>query len=377
MTAYYNEFDPFMAQWLRNLIAAGHIAPGIVDDRSITDVRASDLNGFTQCHFFAGLGGWSYALRLACVPDDFPCWTGSPPCQPFSVAGAGRGKDDSRHLAPAFLDLLSECRPATLFGEQVANAVKKDNWADALFLELAEEGYASGFAVLPACSVGAPHKRDRIFFAAYRLARTGGAEWNGERLHGLAESDYAQACGTPAEFTGCCNSCRMADTVCQGLQRRCGEYADCGQEGREKQIRHYRARCVVGGMADTKGDGWGVFDSANVGAPDASCHSYTDASDCSIDGQKRFAALGQSNKDNSFWADADWLSCRDGWFRAVESESFPLVDGIPKGLGRGKHSPAALASGNRKGRLKGYGNAIVPQVAAEFIKAFMECMPND
>ena len=62
MTAYYNEIDPFAAQWLRNLINAGHIAPGIVDERSIEDVYPSDLRGFTQCHFFAGIGVWSHAL---------------------------------------------------------------------------------------------------------------------------------------------------------------------------------------------------------------------------------------------------------------------------------------------------------------------------
>jgi len=63
MTAYYNEIDPYAAQWLRNLIAAGHIAPGEVDTRSILDVSPSDLTGFTQCHFFAGIGVWSHALR--------------------------------------------------------------------------------------------------------------------------------------------------------------------------------------------------------------------------------------------------------------------------------------------------------------------------
>jgi DNA (cytosine-5)-methyltransferase 1 len=62
MTAYYNEHDPFAAAWLRNLIAAGHIAPGDVDERSIVDVRSADLVGYRQCHFFAGIGVWSHAL---------------------------------------------------------------------------------------------------------------------------------------------------------------------------------------------------------------------------------------------------------------------------------------------------------------------------
>lgn len=72
MTVYYNEIDPYAAQQLRNLIAAGHIAYGHVDERSIVDVRANDLAGFVQCHFFAGLGGWPLAFRLAGWPDSRP-----------------------------------------------------------------------------------------------------------------------------------------------------------------------------------------------------------------------------------------------------------------------------------------------------------------
>ncbi len=87
MVAYYNEIDPYAADYLRNLIAAGEIAPGEVDERDIRDVRPDDLRGFTQCHFFAGIGVWSYALRLARVPDDRPVWTASCPCPPFSAAG--------------------------------------------------------------------------------------------------------------------------------------------------------------------------------------------------------------------------------------------------------------------------------------------------
>ena len=89
MPAYYNEIDPYAAQWLRNLISSGHIAAGDVDERSIVEVRPDDLRGYTQCHFFAGIGVLSHALRLAGWSDDRPVlvWTASLPCQPFSAAG--------------------------------------------------------------------------------------------------------------------------------------------------------------------------------------------------------------------------------------------------------------------------------------------------
>ena len=121
MNAYYNENDPHAAQWLRNLIAAGHIAPGEVDERDIRDVVPADLAGFTQCHWFAGIGVWSLALRQAGWPDDRPVWTGSCPCQPFSAAGKGKGIKDARHLWPDWFGLIRECRPPVIFGEQVAS----------------------------------------------------------------------------------------------------------------------------------------------------------------------------------------------------------------------------------------------------------------
>lgn len=163
MAAYYNENDKQAAQWLRNLIAAGLIAPGDVDDRSIVDVHPDDLRGYTQCHFFAGIGIWSLALRRAGWDDSWPAWTGSCPCQPFSPAGKGEGFADERHLWPFWFHLIQQRRPPKLFGEQSAKAAE---WLDLVRRDLEGLGYAVGAAPIEAASAGAFHLRDRFWLVA-------------------------------------------------------------------------------------------------------------------------------------------------------------------------------------------------------------------
>ncbi|MCI2234043.1 DNA cytosine methyltransferase [Escherichia coli] len=303
---YYNEWDKGAAAWLRELINNKLIPYGYVDERSITEVTPSDLEGFTQCHFFAGIGGWPLALKLAGVPASTRLWTGSPPCQPFSVAGQSRGFDDQRHLAPAFLRLIRECKPELLFGEQVAAAIGK-HWLDFVFLNLEDKDYACGSAVLPACSVGAPHKRDRLFFGASQLGYANSERRN--RQYSLLQRSAEE---NMSETTWSSENLRMGDTDSERLQR---EWRNSNQERRKGQ--NFRQTGLL--------DGAGPEDYA-------------------------------TNPHNSFWSDADWLGCRDGKFRPVEPGTFPLANGVPA----------------RVGRLRGYGNAIVPQVAAEFVKAFME-----
>jgi DNA (cytosine-5)-methyltransferase 1 len=162
---YYNEIDPYAARTLRNLIEAGELPPGDVDERSIEDVLPCELRGYRRCHFFAGIGGWALALLLAEVPDELEAWTASTPCQPFSAQGSRAGLADERHLWPAYFHLVSQCRPARQWGEQVEAAIAHE-WLDLVRSDLEGEGFAFWPEGLPAACIGAPHNRPRLFWTA-------------------------------------------------------------------------------------------------------------------------------------------------------------------------------------------------------------------
>jgi DNA (cytosine-5)-methyltransferase 1 len=204
---YYNEIDPYAAQWLRNLIDAGHIAPGIVDERSITDVKSADLAGYTQCHFFAGIGVWSHALRQSGWPDSRPVWTGSCPCQPFSAAGNQKGTADERHLWPVWFNLIRECRPPVVFGEQVEAAIRH-GWLDLVQADLEGEDYACGAVGIPAAGVGAPHIRQRLYFVA-------NAQFNSDRSQKQAANYEPSQADRSADWTSGCGgaSGELADNI--------------------------------------------------------------------------------------------------------------------------------------------------------------------
>ncbi|PTA95634.1 DNA cytosine methyltransferase [Kluyvera sp. Nf5] len=349
MTAYYNEIDPYAAQWLSNLIEAGQIAPGIVDERSIEDVTPNDLRGFTQCHFFAGIGVWSYALRKAGWSDDRPVWTGSCPCQPFSAAGRCAGFDDERHLWPAFQWLIKECKPQHVFGEQVA-ASNANEWFDLVQADLEGMDYVFGLVPFTSASIGAPHIRERAYWVAHA---------NGEHQSTARNEEGS----TTRRWSSSVN--RMAGT--------CSERFD----GFYSLLQREEPGRITEDMPQTSG--LGVADrlgNANIARLERHIRNDGAAGWKKQSGPVTETSLSNRPLEvNGFWRDADWLFCRDEQWRPVEPGTFPLVARFAKSLGHGKSSLRALAGRNRTIRLKGYGNAINAEAARHFIQAYMECQP--
>lgn len=355
--AYYNEIDPFAAQWLRNLIAAGRIAPGEVDERSIEDVTPDDLRGFTQCHFFAGIGVWSHSLRLAGWPDDRPVWTGSCPCQPFSAAGKGDGFADERHLWPHFYHLISERRPQHVFGEQVA-AGNANVWFDLVQADLEGMGYAFGLVPFTSAGIGAPHIRERAY-------------WLADANHDRQQSGQGigSSCKCAEQGIDIGRSRQNGGLGNANVTRLEGYGGNDSAAGREGATGPTAAPGVHDGLANTESGGRRERIENIAGVRVGNAEEGTAG---------RFAEHGgmvnefRTLEVNGFWRDADWLLCRDGKWRPVEPGTFPLVDGAAARMGRVEPGVARVASSNRVGRLKGYGNAINAQAAAAFIRAFME-----
>ena len=329
MTAYYNEFDPYAAQWLRDLIAAGHIAPGVVDERSIEDVTPADLAGFTQCHFFAGVGVWSLALRNAGWPDERPAWTGSAPCQPFSAAGAGAGFADPRHLWPSFAWLIRQCQPSVVFGEQVASKAVEP-WVDLVHADLEALGYAFGAVPFPSAGVGAPHIRDRLFWVAD--SQSDRHERAGE-FDQSARRDGASHLRTVGG---------MANTYGRNAS---AERQQCGGQQRQQP----QDGSGLLGLANSSCSRW------REECPDVGGGVIRDRAKGRTPGSEHGRSGLRPGPVNGFWRSADWIGCRDEKWRPVEPGTFPLAHGAT----------------SRVGRLRAYGNAINAEAAREFIAAYL------
>ena len=266
-----------------------------MDERDIRDVYPEDVKKYTQCHFFAGIGGWPLVLELSGFGHEEKAWTGSCPCQPFSAAGKRKGAGDERHLWPDWYWLIRQCRPSIVFGEQVASKAGRE-WLSGVRADMEALGHAFGAADLCAAGAGAPHIRQRLFWVAQPHDGIGSEECQDTR--GRGEGSSEEGVGE-----------RLGRGCSQRPERLANDFG-AGLEGlQEQQARAQRETTQRSGL--------------------------------------------------SFWGDFDVVPCADGKARRVEPGTFPLAYGVSA----------------RVGKLRAYGNAIVPQVAAEFVTAWMDCRP--
>ena len=397
---FINEWEPYPAQWIRNLIAANKLPPGEVDGRDVRAIQPAELEGYTQVHLMAGIGGWPYALQLAGWPATEPVWTASLPCQPFSTAGHGRGTDDERHLWPTVAKLIAANRPPVIFGEQVASKAGR-SWWDGVSADLEAMDYSCRAVDISAAGVGAPHIRQRIYWVAVDNARHM-ANTNSERFHrepvlvpewGL-QSSVSEIAGASAT-----HSWHMADAD-RHRQYRSGwvegsrgghESTDRSTDGRDMADAGDNERGGRSSVRETpamdEGTQGPYQDSSSGGPGSSRIRSFNESSDGSTsdswmgntDGQglERGGDRVDGTRERAVepsgmgpWGDTIWIECADGKARRIPNPEtqpglHPLADGLPGKLGR-----------SRAKKLKGYGNAIVPQVAATFIEAVMETLQD-
>ena len=369
----YNEYETKTAAWLSELIRRKVIPNGKVDTRSITEIQPTDVEGFTQVHLFAGIGGWSEALRVAGWPDDVPVWTGSCPCQPFSSAGKQKGEQDERHLWPEMLRLIRQRRPAVVFGEQVASRLGRE-WLARVRADLEGLGYVVGAADLCAAGEGAPHIRQRLYWGAVRQDRT---DWLSNdvlpRLQVGGDVGRVRA--------GEVRSPEGQGPVGGGDVGWVEHPAGDGRIQRRSESGRgsVAGGCESGGVDDTtsprfspEGIGQQAESEWRCSLPGVGCESggvgnsmlgrleEPPQRDVWPDGSKFQTPPRPNPHGPNFWSRYSVVHCRDGRVRRFEPESQPLAHGVP----------------GRVGLLRGYGNAIVPQVAARFVGNFCEAVRN-
>jgi DNA (cytosine-5)-methyltransferase 1 len=432
-TAFYNDNDSYAAQWTRNLIAAGEIAAGVVDERSIRDLKPADVASYRQCHFFSGIGVWSRALRDGGWPDDANVWSGSCPCQPLSQAGRRRGFADERHLWPEWFRLIADCRPTVLVGEQVSS---KDGlaWLDLVFADLEGADYSVRAIDIPTASVGGPHARQRLYFVAYARERgreivgapwlhDRGQRWDDAARRGTALDRDAGSVSDAAGARPCMPQDAGADRgdACEGteaIQWRSAGHLEPERSGASDEAGAVPdAECIVRDAGGPRlAHGWTEVESDRHGEADGA----------RIDGDGTVGlgdtGLARGGRDPGAFprtqgaGEGEWIEARDltdepvtsssddehgfrpgdririgddpGWGGAVRGYWAQSVEWIycrpEPGHQDGRWRPAEsgtqpLLDGfapemgrTRSARLRGYGNAIVLPLATTFVEAVID-----
>ena len=296
---------------------------------------------------------------------DFTIWngridilTGGFPCQPYSMAGKRQGTEDARHLWPEMCRAIRECRPTWIVGENVPGLI---NWSGGLVFEqvcadLESEGYEVQPVVLPASGVNAPHRRDRVWFVAYRGCKSTGREIEPERTsNNIAGRNIWQDTGSD----GSLKNVRLAWATTKRSTQNPNENGRGGDERKEESS--------IGRFGNIgAGDNERVrTDHAETGDATNACEIRLPSSESigELEGRQRFAI----NNECAFWGKfptvAPLCTGNDGFSPDMDNVTFFKQLGIDN-----PRQPAISYAKWRNESIKAGGNAIVPQVAFQIFK---------
>ena len=243
--------------------------------------------------------------------EEIDLLTGGFPCQPFSVAGKRKGKEDDRFLWPEMFRVIKEFKPRWVVAENVAGIVRME--LDNCLSDLEGEGYSTQTVIIPACAVNAPHRRDRVWIVAHDGSRDTQQRDSSTQRSSQCSSEGGKT--SSARIVGGQDFC---ETFTETRNKLCGNL----QTSQD--------------VADSKGKG-----------------------------------LEGTNRKRDSCPDGRNLQCpsRDRW--STEPSMGELVNGVSGGLVRFRGRVAKGVS-NRVNKLKSLGNAIVPQVAEQIFRAIKQ-----
>jgi len=159
------------------------------------------------------------------IIQDFDLICGGIPCQPFSVAGKKKGKEDDRHLWPYMYEIIKHKKPTWVIVENVGGFVNVA--LDDVCLDLEAQGYATQSFIIPACSVEAPHRRDRIWILGKNLENPGRALRQGRIEQGENADEVGQGDADQLERSGGTSRSDVANSQLKGLE---GQHGDSSSQ---------------------------------------------------------------------------------------------------------------------------------------------------
>lgn len=411
-------------------------------------VHGSLFSGFDAPSVAASWMGWKNAFHCEINPfcndilkywfpnsehyeditkTDFSQWrgridilTGGFPCQPFSLAGQRKGADDNRYLWPHMLRAIREIRPAWVIGENVAGILtmvqpgketevgsqtslfgednrkrillRQEYVVETICKDLEREGYSVQPLLIPACAVGAPHRRDRVWFVARLITDTACRGSGGTPHESCCENERQNGYKTQQPFVrGCVRASSHSDGErCNNRSDNWKERPICydqkrySEEDQSKRDKRKCRTCKNGSVAsDSQCSGSGQiqqkiqFKQSDGNSSDRNGSEW----DVTYSDTLRLSTLRlPSNTETEGWKDENGQPLQSSsnargtllteWWQNFPTQS-PVCrgnDGVPFNV----DNLTIPFTKWRKESIKGYGNAIVPQVILEIFKAIEE-----